>query len=139
MGFFSGRATFARYRVSVSAPRAFSEQHLAKLAEHAAGRQRMISADGVEVGWTAGDHILDTQFDLAKNVINDQLFFALRVDQTKLPSDLLRAYFAMDLAALSKANPSGRPSGRQKREARESARDRLEHEAKDGRYTKRKA
>lgn len=139
MGFYSGRATFARYRVSGSAPRMFAEQHLAKLAEHAAGRQRMVSADGVEVGWTAGDHILDTQFDLAKNVVNDQLSFALRVDTVKLPSDLLRAYYAMDLAALAKGNPSGRPSGRQKREARESARDRLEHEAKDGRYTKRKA
>ncbi|HKA06197.1 MAG TPA: hypothetical protein VKD71_02990 [Gemmataceae bacterium] len=139
MGFFSGRATFARYRVAGHAPRIFTEQHLAKLAEHAAGRQRMISADGVEAGWTAGEHILDTKFDLAKNIINDHLFFALCIDTMKLPSDLLRAYYAMDLAALARHNPSGRPSARQKREARESARDRLEREAKDGRFTKRKA
>ena len=139
MGFFSGRATFARYRVAGHAPRMFTEQHLAKLAEHAASRQRMISADGVEAGWTAGEHVLDTRFDLAKNVINDHLFFALRIDTMKLPSDLLRAYYAIDLAALAKHNPSTRPSARQKREARESARERLEHEAKDGRFTKRKA
>jgi hypothetical protein len=115
----------------------FTEQHLAKLAAHAAGRSRLISADGVDAGWSAGDHILDTEFDLAKNVINDQLFFCLRTDSVKLPSDLLRAYYAIDLAALSKHNPSGHPSARQKREAKESARDRLENEAKDGRYTKR--
>jgi hypothetical protein len=139
MGFYSGRATFARYRLDRPAPRHFTEQHLARLAEHAAGRQRMISADGVEVGWTAGDHVLDTQFDFAKNVINDQLYFALRTDTAKLPGDLLRAYYAIDLAALARNNPSGHPSARQKREARESARDRLEQEAKDGRYTKRKA
>src|SRR5256885_12503457 len=139
MGFFSGRAAFARYRVAGHAPRMFGEQHLAKLAEHAAGRQRMISADGIEAGWTAGAHVLDTEFDLAKNVIDDHLFFALRLDTMKLPADLLRAYYAMDLAALVKHNPSGRPSARQKREARESARDRLEHEAKDGRFTRRKA
>src|SRR5262249_61188527 len=90
-------------------------------------------------GWTAGHHILDTQFDLAKNVVNDLLFFSLRVDSLKLPADLLRAYYAIDLAALAKHNPSGLPSARQKREAKESARDRLEHEAKDGRYTRRKA
>jgi hypothetical protein len=139
MGFYSGRATFARYRVNGHAPRMFTEEHLAKLAEHAAGRQRMVSADGVDVGWSGGDHILDTQFDFAKNVVNDQLAFALRIDTVKLPSDLLRAYYAIDLAALAKNNPSGVPSARQKREAKESARDRLEHEAKDGRYTKRKA
>jgi hypothetical protein len=139
MGFFSGRATFARYKVAGHGPRMFDERHLAQLAEHAAGKQRMISGDGVEVGWSAGAHILDTQFDLAKNIIDDQLFFALRIDTLKLPSDLLRAYYAIDLAALAKHNPSGLPSARQKREARESARDRLEQEAKDGRYTKRKA
>jgi hypothetical protein len=138
MGFYSGRATFARYRVSGPAPKMFTEQHLAKLAAHAAGRSRMVPADGVDVGWSAGDHILDTEFDLAKNVINDQLFFCLRTDTVKLPSDLLRAYYSIDLAALSKHNPSGHPSARQKREAKESARDRLENEAKDGRYTKRK-
>src|SRR5215472_1830200 len=120
MGFYSGRATFARYRVSGPAPKMFTEQHLAKLAAHAAGRSRMISADGVNAGWSAGDHILDTEFDLAKNVINDQLFFCLRTDSVKLPSDLLRAYYAIDLAALSKHNPSGHPSARQKREAKES-------------------
>ena len=139
MGFYSGRATFARYRVAGRAPRMFTEDHLAKLAEHAAGRQRMIAADGVETGWSAGDHILDTQFELAKNIVNDQLYFCLRTDTVKLPSDLLRAYYAIDLAALAKHNPSGHPSARQKREAKESARDRLEQEAKDGRYTKRKA
>jgi hypothetical protein len=139
MGFYSGRATFARYRVAGRAPRMFTEDHLAKLAEHAAGRQRMIAADGVETGWSAGDHILDTQFELAKNIVNDQLYFCLRTDVVKLPTDLLRAYYAIDLAALAKHNPSGHPSARQKREAKESARDRLEQEAKDGRYTKRRA
>src|SRR3954470_23101187 len=138
MGFYSGRATFARYRVMGPAPKMFTEEHLARLAEHAAGRSRMLSGDGVEVGWAAGGHVLDTEFDLAKNVINDQLFFALRTDTLKLPSDLLRAYYAIDLAALAKGNPSGHASARQKREAQESARDRLEREAKDGRYLKRK-
>lgn len=139
MGFFNGRASFVRFRVEGPAPRFFSEEHLAMLAENAAGRQRMISSDGVEVGWTAGDHILDLQFDMAKNIINDMLFFSLRTDVMKLPGDLLKAYYAIDLAALAKNNPSGHASALNKREAREAARDRLEQEAKDGRYTKRKA
>ncbi len=139
MGFFNGRVTFTRYQCSGSPPALFGPEHIGRLVENAAGRQRLASADGIEVGWSAGDHILDTRFDLAKNIINEQLFFALRIDTQKLPSDLLKAYYQVDLEALIANNPSGRPSLRQKREAKESARDRLEHEAKDGRFLKRKA
>jgi hypothetical protein len=139
MGFFAGRATFARYRLAAPSPRLFSTDHLDRLAAHKAGRQRLAAADGVEVGWTAGDHILDTRFDLAKNVVNDTLHFALRVDTTKIPGDLLKAYYVVELETLSANNPSGKPSTRQKREARESARERLEEEAKDGRFLQRRA
>lgn len=139
MGFFSGRLTMSRYQVVGAAPDFFGPKQIAKLAENMTGRQRLASADGIEVGWIAAAHILDTRFDLAKNIINDMLFFGLRVDSQKLPADLLRAYYQTDLDALAANNPSGRPSARQKKEARESSRERLEHEAKDGRYLKRKA
>jgi hypothetical protein len=138
MGFFSGRATFLRFKVNGAAPRLFDDEHIDRLRDRQAGRQRIASADGIETGWTAGDHVLDTDFHLAKNVINDTLTFDLRVDTDKLPGDLLRAYFAVELKALSKDNPSGFASARQKREAKEIARERLEQEAKDGRYKKRK-
>src|SRR5262249_22725715 len=139
MGFFSGRVTFARFRVLGPSPGLFGPEHLERLQAHAIGKQRVANSDGVEVGWTAGDHILDTQFDLAKNVVNDALHFCLRVDAQKIPADLVRAYAAVDLAALAKNNPSGIPSAKQKREARESARERIEDEAKDGRFLRRKA
>jgi hypothetical protein len=139
MGFFSGRLTFSRYRVDGPSPGLFGPEHLERLAAHAIGRARVASPDGVEVGWTAGDHILDTRFDLAKNVVNESLNFCLRVDQQKIPADLLRAYMAAELEAAAEKNPSGRPSARQKREARDIARERLEDEAKDGRFLRRKA
>ncbi len=85
-----------------------------------------------------GDHILNTTFDLAKTVVNDSLQFAIRVDEIKIPGDLLRSYYLTDLAALAAQNPSGHASAKQKREARHTAKDRLEHEAKDGRFVRRK-
>jgi hypothetical protein len=138
MGFFTGRATFLRFKVNGQAPRLFAEEHIDRLADRAAGRQKIAAADGIETGWAAGDHILDTEFALDKNIISDMLHFELRVDTDKLPNDLLRAYTAVELKALTKNNPSGFPSARQKREAKEYARERLEAEAKDGRYRKRK-
>jgi hypothetical protein len=139
MGFFSGRVTFARFRVAGHAPGMFGPEDLDRLSAHSIGRQRLASADGVEAGWTAGDHILDTSFDLAKNIVSDTLHFALRIDAQKIPADLLRAYTLVELQALAAGNPSGHPSLRQKREARQAARDRLEAEAADGRYLRRKA
>lgn len=138
MGFFSGRVSFLRFKVNGPAPRLFDDEHIDRLADRMAGRQRIASADGVETGWTAGDHVLDTDFNLAKNIINDTLHFEMRVDVDRLPNDLLRAYTAVELKALTKNNPSGFPSARQKREAKEIARERLEIEAKDGRFRKRK-
>src|SRR6266478_5609720 len=125
MGFFSGRVSCARYRVTGRSPKSFGPEHLQQLADHAIGRQRTLSGDGVEMGWTAGDHILDTRFDVAKNIVDDTMHFALRVDTQKVPADLLRAYSQVELEGLAAANPSGLPSARQKREARTNARERL--------------
>ena len=59
------------------APRMFGPEHLDRLAAHAIGQRSVANAEGIEIGWIAGDHILDTDFDLAKNVVNDTLNFAL--------------------------------------------------------------
>lgn len=139
MGFFTGRVTFLRYQVNGPAPKTFGHKHLEMLAAHAMGTKRTESKDGTEVGWIAGEDILDIGFDQAKNVIDDTLHFALRIDSQKLPGDLLRAYARAELQTLAAENPSGRPSAKQKKEARETARERLEAEAKDGRFIRRKA
>jgi hypothetical protein len=139
MGFLSGRVNFIRYHVAGRAPKLFGPEHLERLAAHAIGKQRQLSGDGIEAGWIAGDHILDARFELAKNVINDTLHFELRVDTQKVPPDLLRAYTQVELEAAAAGNPSGMPSARQKREARQAARERLETEAGDGRFLRRKS
>jgi hypothetical protein len=139
MGFFTGRVTWSRFRVNGPPPGMFDADYLQKLAAYQAGRARLAAADGVELGWLAGDHILDTRFDLAKNIVNDTLHFVLRIDIDKIPADLLRAYYQVELEAAAANNPSGRPSARQKREAKEAARERLEEQAKDGRFRRRKA
>jgi hypothetical protein len=138
MSFFGGRLSFQRFKMNGGAPRNFGEDHLEKLADYGMGRQRIASADGVDAGWIAGDHILDKQFSLEKNVIVDALQWALRIDTLKLPPELLRAYTAEELVGLAAGNPSGRPSNRQRKEARDRAKDRLEQESKDGRFLKRK-
>jgi hypothetical protein len=138
MGFFSGRLTCTRFRIDGTSPRQFDQDHLAQLSASAIDQAPAANAQGVSVGWLAGSHILDSRFELEKNIISDCLHFALRIDSQKVPSDLLRAYTQVELDALAAENPSGRPSIKQKREAKQAARDRLEMEASDGRYLRRK-
>jgi len=138
MPFLSGRVTFTRLQVSGSSPGIFGPKELEKLEKLSAGRRKIASADGVETGWTAGDHVLDTRFSLEKNIINEALLFCLRVDTQKIPAELKRAYYQIELEGMKSANDGRGPSARQKREAREAARERLEAEAKDGRFLKRK-
>ena len=105
-------------------PRQFGPDQLEKLAAHAIGRQRRASADGVEAGWIAGDHILDTKFDLAKNIVNDTLQFALRVDSQKVPADLFRAiHRRSSWRVWPRATRAAIQRTRQRREAREYARN----------------
>lgn len=138
MGFFSGRVSFMRFRVKGKSPNTFGPDHLERLESRAIGKEKVASSDGIEAGWSAGGHLLDLRFDLAKNIVDDTLNFALRIDANKPPSDLLRAYTQIELDALAAENPSGIPSQRQKREARMAATEKLNQEASDGRFLKRK-
>ena len=138
MSFLTGRFTALRFQVDGSSPSAFGSEHLSLLIERSAGTQRIASADAIEVGWTAGKSVLDLDFTLEKQVVNDALLFEFRIDSDKFPADLVKAYYEVELKALSANNPSGHPSSKQRREAKETARDRLEQEARDGRFKKRK-
>lgn len=128
----SGSCSFVRFGVNATRPRNFNTDHLDSLRLHPG-----IRSGDAELGWAAGDHVLDADFTEMKQIWPDHLAWDLCVKTDKLPADLMKAYYEVELKALCRDNPSGLPSARQKREAKESARERLEQEAKDGRFVKR--
>jgi hypothetical protein len=135
MGFLNGRITYVRYQISGDSPLPFGDEILEAVEQHAIGRHGAADAnDGVRVGWAGGDHVLDTTFDHGKNLLNDALQLAIRVDTDKIPGSLLRAYTKMETDARAAGNPSGVPTKAQRAEAKEAARARAEAEAADGRF-----
>ncbi len=137
MGFLNGRITYVRYRVVGESPLPFGEEILEKVRQNALGQHGGPDpVDGVAVGWAGGDHVLDLTFDFAKNVINDALHLAIRIDTNKVPGSLLRAYTKIELDALAAQNASGKPTKAQRQEAKEAGRIRAEGEAADGRFHK---
>ena len=117
-GSFQVAHSFLRFKVNGAAPRHFDEDHLDKLKERQSGRKRIASADGIETGWTAGEHVLDTDFHLAKNIINDTLTFDLRVETDRLPgrplASLLRGGTEGSLEEQPERFPEHPPEARSK-------------------------
>ncbi len=136
MSFLSGTVSFSRFQIVGGSPKRLDDALIDKLRAHAIGRQRLATPDHVEVGWIGGRHLLDLTFDVDKNIVLDCLHFGFRIDSAGLPPDLMRAYVEMELEALREgdAGANGRSLPRLKREARDAARKRAEHEIKEGRF-----
>ncbi len=135
MGFLNGRVTFTRYRVGGDGPLPFGDDILDLARQHLIGQHGMAeAADGISSGWAGGDHVLDLTIDQGKNVLNDALHMAIRIDADKIPSSLLRAYTQMEIDARAKLNPSGFATKAQREEAKEAAKARAAAEAADGRF-----
>jgi len=135
MGFWNGRVTFTRYRVSGSSPLPFGQEILEQAEKHRIGLHSSADpADGIATGWAGGDHVLDTSFDLGKNIVDDALHLAIRIDTDKIPGPLLRAYTQIETEARAQLNPSGIATKAQRQEAKEAAKLRAEAEAADGRF-----
>jgi hypothetical protein len=135
MGFWNGRVTFTRYRVSGSSPLPFGQEILDQAARFRIGLYSPADpANGIATGWAGGDHVLDMNFELSKNIVDDALHLAVRIDTDKIPGALLRAYTQIETEARAQLNPSGFATKAQRQEAKEAARLRAEAEAADGRF-----
>lgn len=136
MAFLSGSVSFSRFHVLGGSPKRLDDNLLGKFRENRIGLQQMMYADYEEVGWHGGAHVLDLEFDLEKNIILDNLHFGMRIDASKMPPDLMKAYVQMELDALRDNNGNSRVNARMRREAANAAKRRSDRELRDGRYCK---
>lgn len=136
MAFLSGSVGFERFNVSGGEFKHFQDEHIDTLSRFAAGPGKAGSIESSCVGFLAGDHLFDDQFDLSKNVIDNALHCGIRIDTNQVPSAIRKAWLQMELIALAKDNTSGRPTKAQRQEAKEAVEQRCEDEARTGKYHK---
>lgn len=134
MGFLSGPITFECFRISGSEVRQFGPQHVKALEKFAIGQIEKSSTEEADVGFLAGQHLFDRDFDLEKNVIGDALHAAVRIDTNQIPAAIRKAWMQIELATVAADNPSGRPTKAQRQEAREAVEARCEEEAQSGKF-----
>jgi len=134
MGFLAGRMTFERFRIEATGPRNFGPDDMQILEQYAIGQAPAPSEGAPESGFLAGEHLFDLDFDLEKNVINEALHAALRIDTHKIPAALRKAWLQIELAAAAAENPSGRPTKAQREQAKDAVEARCEEELKSGKF-----
>jgi hypothetical protein len=138
MGFASGRVSFRQFAViGGNSPKGVGQELLDGLADKKFATTSSI-AEEVEYGWSGGAHVYDGEFTFDKNVFGDALFFALRIDTNKVPGSVKQAYTQMEEVAVAKDNPSGFISKAQRKQVRDTVRQKVEEEQKSGKYRKSK-
>jgi hypothetical protein len=122
------------FRVGGEQPRQFGLEHVKTLEHFAIGQTETSSLEQADVGFLAGGHLFDLDFDLEKNVIGDAFHCGVRIDNNQIPAAVRKAWLQIELAALTADNPSGRPTKLQRQEAKEAVAARCEEECKAGKF-----
>ncbi len=136
MGFLSGSMTFECFRIDGAPPRQLGAEHVEILEEFAIDQMEAFSGEGARIGFLAGDHLLDNNFDLEKNVINDALHCAVRIDTNQIPAAIRRAWLQIELAGVTAESPARRPTKAQRDEAKDAVQARCEKAARGGQFVK---
>lgn len=136
MGFLSGGMTFECFRVVEPETHQFGPEQIELLEKFAAGRAEGGSTDQVRTGFLAGDHLLDRDFHLEKNVVCDALHFGVRVDTNQVPTAIRRAWLQIELAVLNADSTGRRPTKAMRKQAQEAVEARCEEVARSGQFQK---
>ncbi len=134
MGFLSGSMSFDRFWITKDETPVLGPDHLETLEKFKIDNRQTSGLDQPVVGFLAGDHILDTQFSLEKNVIGDALHFAVRIDTTQIPAAIRKAWLQMELLPFVAENEGSKPTKAQREQAREAVEERCEQEAATGKF-----
>ena len=134
MGFLSGSISFECFRINGTQPRRFGPEQIEILEQYAISKTESFSGEQTRVGFLAGDHLLDHDFDLEKNVFGDALHFAVRIDTNQVPAAIRRAWLQIELALSIADSPGRRPTKVQRQQAKEAVEARCDEAAGSGQF-----
>ncbi len=134
MGFLTGRMSFERYRVESPEVRKLGEKQVELLNKFAVAQAGEPGLDETRVGFTGGSHLLDSTFAVEKNIFDDVLHCGIRIDSTKVPAALRKAWLAMEVDAVLGGEAGRRLTKGERQQVNEAVEQRAKDEASDGRF-----
>ncbi len=136
MPFLRGSLSFERFSVANFGSDFFDDSHIEAMQRQVAGNVETTSEENVHIGFLGGDHLFDQTIELGKNVINDAVHAAVRIDTNQIPPAIRNAWLQMELAGLAKDLPNGKLTKAHRTEAKEAVEARCLAEAATGKYRK---
>ena len=137
MGFDSGTLAFTRFHVVGEVVRLPDAETLEKFASCALRTDELSTAE-IDYGWCGPRHCFDGDFGVGNTVYNDCVHVGLRIDTNRIPGELKRAYVAIEESAAAASNPSGFASKKQKRDAKETAKNKIDEDLASGKFRRSK-
>ncbi len=134
MPFLSGSVSFERFIVNQFTADAFEAEHIEALERFSSQNMPRLADQEAHVGFSGGEHVLDNLIDIDKNIVGDAMHCSVRVETDQIPSAIRKAWLQIELQALAAENASGRPTKKQRQEAKETVQKRCEEEAASGKY-----
>ena len=137
MGFDIGNISYVRFNVVGEHARLPDAETLDKFAALAL-REGSETTSEIDYGWCGPRHVLDADFSVGNLVYNDCVHVGLRVDTNRVPASLKRAYVSSEQSAAAATNPSGLASKRQKKDAKDAAKKKIEEDLASGKFRRSK-
>ena len=120
MGFESGSVSFRFFTL----PRSLPEDAVERFAEHALSGVQQVQAEEVK-GWVTGRHLMDRNITSESAIYGGFLRLCLTRAERKIPTALLQAEYTMEELAHLAATGRDYLNRKEKKEIRESIKDRL--------------
>lgn len=133
MAFASGPVSFQRFAIDGRFPSDLTDELLAAVRHKAFGRQPP-GPDDTQVGWVGPRHVLETDIEPEHIHFGRFVHLAMRVDRLRPPAAVMRAYVHEEEAAMLAAGGREYLHRKERRRAREAARERAEQEARSGAF-----
>lgn len=134
MGFFSGPMSFDRFHIESSKAQKLNAKHIERLEQFVIAQSGEPSLDEPRVGFTGGGHLLDLSVSAEKNLLDDVLHCGIRIDTTKVPAALRKAWLQMEVETMTADEPGRRLSKAERQQVNEAVEERVQQEAGDGRF-----
>ena len=133
MAFASGAVSLRRYFLSGRIPKHIDDKFVAAVSQRAFGATG-VAGDGTQFGWLGPRHLFDTDIQAEHIAFGRFAHFALRIDRHDPPAALVRSYARLEEETLMQASGREFLSAKERRKAREAARDRAEKESRSGAF-----
>ncbi len=133
MGFTSGMVAFQRFRIAGKSLGSVDDDFLRAVNDYGFGKRG--SADPyTQVGWIPAGALFDPELTAEKVAFGRFAYLGLRIDKLNPPANIVRSYVQMEEDVALRASGREFLTKGERRQARETAKERAEQEARSGMF-----